>query len=81
MINILPQPKQLQELGGFTGTFRGFFVQAADAEVAELCRLRFWNHPEYVFSAEAEEGLFPLQVVCSLNGITCDKPDLLAAQG
>ena len=50
MINILPEPKRLQEQGGVTAPITCFRV--AEEELRELCVLRFWNHKEYRFSAE-----------------------------
>ena len=76
MINILPEPKLLRESGGFTAPIAGF--QVCDEEVRELARLRFWNHPEYTFSPD--EG-FPLTVLPSLDGVECERRDLLLDQG
>ena len=81
MINILPEPKRIRELGGFTAPVKCFHVQAAEnaAEIAELCQLRFWNCPGISFNTG--NGDLPLQFIKSLEGVESDKPELLKEQG
>ena len=76
MINVLPEPKFLQDLGGFTAPITCF--QIADDEIRELFALRFWNHKEYAFAADAG---FPVTVTASLDGVEADRRDLLLEQG
>ena len=75
MINVLPEPKFLQDLGGFTAPITCF--QIADDEIRELFALRFWNHKEYAFAADAG---FPVTVTASLDGVEADRRDLLLEQ-
>ena len=81
MINILPEPKRIRELGGFTAPVKCFHVQAAEnaAEIAELCQLRFWNCPGISFNTG--NGDLPLQFIKSLEDVESDKPELLKEQG
>ena len=77
MINILPQPKHVQELGGTTGVIRSFRV--SDPEILDLCRLRFWNCPDVRFVTEG--GDIAIKFIKDLSGVESDKPKLLAEQG
>ena len=51
MINLLPEPKQIIEIGGFTKLFDRLSLGQSDnsqnqQELLELMRLRFWNYAE-----------------------------------
>jgi hypothetical protein len=86
MINLLPEPKQLHDLGGLTKTFSQFFFAAegADAEpLADIARLRFWNISGIGFChcCEPCDGSITLRAVPSLNGIPADNAALLKSQG
>ncbi len=85
MINLLPEPKHLEDLGGWTAAIAGFRLTVADGPldgetVLELARMRFWNYPELPLSLDGE-GM-PLHLVQSLEGFEApDHPALFQEQG
>lgn len=81
MINILPQPKKLVELGGSTSAVSCFRIVSAEdaAEIKELCKLRFWNKPGICFCSEC--GDVTIEFIKDLSGVKSDKPELLKEQG
>lgn len=87
MINLLPEPKRLWDLGGMTQPFNKicFAVEggADGALLIELASLRFWNRKdiELCRCSEALENSILLRIVPSLGGITTDHPELFISQG
>lgn len=83
MINLLPEPKLLEEKGGLTPIFDRIFLDCGkEEELLELMRLRLWNYPELAVDAEGgKEGAFRLRVRRSLEGIETEKPELFREQG
>ena len=86
MINLLPEPKRLEEAGGKTKVFTGFCVEApkgADrAQLLELAALRFWNRKDICFEKEADsDTALVLKLEASLEGIRTEKPELFREQG
>ena len=87
MINLLPEPKQLKDLGGLTKPFSQIFFEAdagVDTEaLADIAKLRFWNYPKLTFChcCEPCEDCIPMRAVPSLSGVTADNAELFKAQG
>lgn len=81
MINLLPEPKRLQEGGGRTPLFSGLRLTGADAEQLELARLRFWNNPGLEITDTAGEGLLPLGIKRGLDEQDFLAEPLFPAQG
>ena len=88
MINLLPEPKQIIEIGGFTKLFDRLSLGQSDnsqnqQELLELMRLRFWNYAELPIMQGKDgsgEG-FTVKLLSSLEGIAADKPELFREQG
>ena len=87
MINLLPEPKLLQEKEGSTKIFNSFCLctpEGADPEeLRELAALRFWNRKDISFAVgrDEEEKALKLKLEPSLEGIDTPKPDLFKEQG
>lgn len=81
MINLLPQPKHLTDLGGVTPAFTGFHVTGADSDMLEIARLRFWNYQDLKLSPAPFEGSFPLKVVPQLDRQALMDQPLFIEQG
>jgi hypothetical protein len=85
MINLLPEPKQLLETGGFTKAFGEICFEAApgaDAqELAELARLRFWNYKDLRIGDSPCGGSMRLRAIPSLDGIKTENEELFRSQG
>ena len=86
MINILPEPKKIEEKGGMSNRFTGIFINGDQYEenlneLLELTKLRFWNYPEIEITSGKREEEYALTLVPSLTGIASEKPDLLKEQG
>ena len=81
MINILPQPKKVLELEGFTPKFTCLKIASVEniEEIIDLCKLRFWNKPGVCFCSDC--GELTVEFVKDLSGIETDKPELFAQQG
>lgn len=88
MINLLPEPKQIIEIGGFTKLFDRLSLGQSDnsqnqQELLELMRLRFWNYAELPIMQGKDgsgEG-FTVKLLSSLEGIAADKLELFREQG
>lgn len=86
MINLLPEPKILQETGGCTRVFSAFCLIAPEGadpeELLDLAVLRFWNRKDICFSScTGEESTLKLVLKPCLKGIETEKPDLFREQG
>ncbi|HSK69038.1 MAG TPA: glycoside hydrolase family 20 zincin-like fold domain-containing protein [Candidatus Limnocylindria bacterium] len=81
MINLLPEPKLLRETGGETPAFRGLAFGGADAELADVIRLRFWNYPDLpLYFGEGAQG-FLVRVLRGLDAPDLEANPLFASQG
>lgn len=86
MINLLPEPKQICEIGGFTGTFRKLKLSCTETrsqELLELMKMRFWNYPELSMESGPCEGEDELRILAleTLEGTETEKPELFREQG
>lgn len=86
MINLLPEPKKLEEKGGMSNHFTRIFLNDEEKEknleeLLDLMQLRFWNYPEIGITAGKGSDGYVVTICPSLEGITADKPDLLKEQG
>jgi hypothetical protein len=87
MVNLLPEPKHIEDLGGLTKPFsKIYFVTegGANAEsLVDIARLRFWNASNIGFChcCEACDDSITLCAIPSLNGIEADNTALFKAQG
>lgn len=86
MINLLPEPKKLEESGGFTVAFHQIFLTMENencTEYQELIQLRLWNYPEIsvTTTSEGSKKELHLKAVPSLEGIHAEKPELFKEQG
>lgn len=88
MINLLPEPKQIVEMDGFTKAFNEFCLveKGGDQDISELLdlmRLRFWNYPELLTASKEDSQSVRMEVYAerSLEGITVEKPELFREQG
>ena len=86
MINLLPEPKKLEEKGGMSNHFTRIFLNDDEKkknleELLDLMQLRIWNYPEIGITAGKGSDGYVVTICPSLEGITADKPDLLKEQG
>ncbi len=82
VINLLPEPKKLIELGGTTASFRRIILSGAGEEAAELARIRFRDRPDLAFAGEGGgEGCLTLELVPSLDGAGQEGNGLFLSQG
>ena len=81
MINILPEPKKIEEKGGMSNRFTGIFINGDQYEenlneLLELTKLRFWNYPEIEITSGKREEEYALTLVPSLKGIASERQGL-----
>lgn len=88
MINLLPEPKRLEETGGVTRGFERIGlqmkgVQDSQAKLVELAGLRFWNYKEIVFYGGGGQGKneIGITVIKGLEEIESENRELFLNQG
>lgn len=85
MLNLLPEPKQLTEKGGFTPAFRALQLETTqqEATLLDVFRLRFWNRQDVDIlpGGKRAKAAFPVKVLPSLDGYTAPLEDLFIQQG
>jgi len=87
MISLIPEPKQIEEFHSTTKAINQIYFTAengtaADQELIELAKLRFWNHREIGINVEQNaESTLNITLIPDLTGIESEKPDLFKEQG
>lgn len=79
MILLLPEAKQLTELGGQTRCFHA--LQFCDPDVLELAQLRFWNTPSLTLTDEARQDALCVTVSRTLPDVQVERAELYHGQG
>ncbi len=86
MINLLPEPKYIEDWDGFTDLFRSICLQAENtnidlSELMELTKLRFWNYKDICFHTQDQADGIKIRISNSLDGVNAENVELLIAQG
>lgn len=81
MINLLPQPKYIKEIGGHTPPFAGLYLKGADQDALEIAALRCWNYKDLLLSGQEGEDLYAVELIPQLTDPAYLKEPLFLEQG
>lgn len=84
MIQLLPEPKRVEEYGRSTEKFRSiwFYEEEESFEnLLELARERFWNYKEININEGNEAEAFRISLIASLEEIQTENETLFKEQG
>ncbi|NLF26450.1 MAG: hypothetical protein GX592_01025 [Clostridiales bacterium] len=81
MIHLFPEPKRLIDKDGLSRAFAKVCFPAAEPELVEIAKVRFWNYRDIEIAPGEEPAALPVVVERSLDGIDADRPELLKQQG
>jgi len=83
MINLFPEPKKLIDHHGSVCFGTRIAIPGATEEQLRLAKLRFWNYPEMIFTAQNTDDALKVTLENTLKGVEVeeDKKELFLTQG